>query len=70
MKEAELFRQCAKDAMRRASSKLASADDRRALINLACRYTQAALISDGDVLGSSFIPPPRRPALEETHPVY
>jgi hypothetical protein len=56
VKEADLFRQYAKEAMRWSSSKSASADERWALINLACRYTQAALISDGDVLGSSFTP--------------
>jgi hypothetical protein len=49
MKEADLFRQCAKEAVRWSSRKSASADERRALINLACRYEQAA--SDGDVLG-------------------
>lgn len=58
MKEADLLRQYAKEAMRWSSRKSASADERRALINLACRYAQAALISDGDVLGSSFIPSP------------
>ena len=47
MKEADLFRQYAKEAMRRASSKSTNADERRALINLACRYAQAALMSEG-----------------------
>ena len=68
MKEADLFRQCAKEAVRWSSRKSASADERRALINLACRYEQAA--SDGDVLGASFIPSPRHPMLKETHPVF
>ena len=58
MKETDLFRQCAKEAVRWSSRKSASADERRALINLACRYAQAALIGDGDVLGASFVPPP------------
>ena len=70
MKEADLFRQYAKKAMRWSSSKSASADERLALINLACRYTQAALMSERIVWGSSFVPSPRRPALKETHPVF
>jgi hypothetical protein len=65
MKEADLFRQFAKLAMRWSSSKSTSADE-----NLACRYAQAALMSEGVVLGSSFIPSPRRPTLKETHPVF
>jgi hypothetical protein len=69
MKEADLFRQFAKEAMRRSSSKSTSADEKSALINHACRYAQAALMSEGIVLGSSFVPSPRRPALKETHPV-
>jgi hypothetical protein len=70
MKEADLFRQFAKQAMRWSSSKSTSADEKMALINLACRYEQAALMSEGVVLGSSFIPSPRHPALKETHPVF
>ena len=70
MKEADLFRQSAEEAMRTASSKSTNADERRALINLACRYSQAALMSERIVLGSSFVPSPRRPALKETHPVF
>ena len=70
MKEADLFRQYAKEAMRWSFSKSASALERRALVNLACRYAQAALMSEGIVLGSSFVPSPRRPALKETHPVF
>ena len=46
MKEADLFRQYAKEAMRWSSSKSASADERRALIDLACRYAQAASMSE------------------------
>ena len=70
MKEADLFRQFAKLAMRWSSSKFTSADEKRALVNLACRYAQAALMSEGVVLGSSFIPSRRRPTLKETHPVF
>ena len=70
MKEADLFRQYAKEAMRWSSSKSASADERRALIDLACRYAQAASMSEGIMLGSSSVPSPRRPALKETHPVF
>ena len=70
MKDADLFRRYAEEAMRWSTSKSASADERRALINLACRYAQAALMSEGVVLGSSFVPSPRRPALKETHPVF
>jgi hypothetical protein len=61
LKDANPFRQYAKEAMRWSSSKSASADERRALINLACRYAQAASMSEGVVLGSSFIPSPRHP---------
>jgi hypothetical protein len=70
VKEADLFRQYAEEAMRLSSSKSASADERRALINLACRYAQAALMNEGSVLGSSFVPSPSHPALKETHPVF
>jgi hypothetical protein len=69
MTEADLFRQCAQEAMR-GSSKSASTDERRPLVNLACRYAQAALMSEGNVLGSSFVRSPSHPALEETHPVF
>jgi hypothetical protein len=69
MTEADLFQQYAQEAIRWSSSKSASTDERRALINLACRYTQAALISEGNVLGSSFTPSPRHPTPKETHPV-
>ena len=56
--------------LRWSSSKSANALQRRALVNLACRYAQAALMSEGIVLGSSFVPSPRHPALKETHPVF
>jgi hypothetical protein len=58
MKEADLFRQYGKEAMRWSSCKSTSADEKRALINLACRYAQAASMSEGVVLGSSFVPSP------------
>jgi hypothetical protein len=70
MKEADLFRQYAKEAMRWSSSKSANADEKWALVNLAYSYAQAALMSERGMLGSSFIPSPRHPALEETHPVF
>jgi hypothetical protein len=70
VKDADLFRRYAEEAMRWSTSKSASADERRALINLACRYAQAALMSEGRVLGSSFVPSPSHPALQETHPVF
>jgi hypothetical protein len=47
MTEADLFRQYAQEAIRWYSSKSASTDERRALVNLACRYAQAALPSEG-----------------------
>ena len=70
MKDADLFRQYAKEAMRWYSSKSASANEKRALINLACSYAQAASMSEGVVLGSSFIPSHRHRTLEETHPIF
>ena len=48
MKEADLFRQYAKEAMRW-SSKSANADEKWALLNLAGSYAQAALMSKGYV---------------------
>jgi hypothetical protein len=41
MSEAELFRQYAKEAMRE-SSEVASDDEKRSLIDLACIWVQAA----------------------------
>ena len=70
MREADLFRQYAKEAMRWSSSKSASALERRALVEPRLQVCQAALMSEGIVLGSSFVPSPRRPALKETHPVF
>ena len=60
MKEADLFRQYAKEAMRWSSSKSASADERRALIDLACRYAQAASMSEGIMLDQALF---RRPVV-------
>jgi hypothetical protein len=70
MTEADVFRQYAKEAMHWSSAKSTSADEKRALINLACRYAQAALMSERVVLGSSFVPSPGHPGLKETHPVF
>jgi hypothetical protein len=67
MKEDDLFRQYAQEAAR-SSSKATSQEEKDALMALACTWAQAALMSER-VLGSSFIPSPRRPSLKETHPV-
>ena len=47
MTEADLFRQYAQEAMRWSSSKSTSTDERRALVNLACKYAPTALPSEG-----------------------
>ena len=57
MSEADLFRQYAKEAMRDASE-VASENEKRSLIDLACTWVQAALISER-VIGSSFTSSPR-----------
>jgi len=57
MSEAALFRQYAKEAMRDASE-VASENEKRSLIDLACTWVQAALMSER-VIGSSFISLPR-----------
>jgi hypothetical protein len=57
MSEADLFRQYAKEAIH-GSSKAASENEKRTLIDLACTWTQAALMSER-VLGSSFVSSPR-----------
>jgi hypothetical protein len=57
MSEADVFRQYAKEAMRE-SSEVASDDEKRSLIDLACIWVQAALASER-VLGSSFTSSPR-----------
>ena len=66
MTEADLFRQYAKEAMRE-SSKVTSENERRSLIDLACTWVQAALMSER-VFGSSFVSPPRDVA-EATSPI-
>jgi hypothetical protein len=53
MSEADLFRQYAKEAIS-ASSKATSENEKRSLIDLACTWAQAALMSER-VSGSSFI---------------
>ncbi len=57
MSEADLFRQYAKEAMH-VSFKATSENEKRTLIDLACTWAQAALMSD-KVLGSSFVASPR-----------
>jgi len=56
MSEANLFRQYAKEAMH-GSSKATSENEKANLIDLACTWAQAALMSDR-VLGSSFFASP------------
>lgn len=53
MSDADLFRQCAKEAIH-GSSKATNESEKRSLIDLACTWTQAALLSER-VLGSSFV---------------
>jgi hypothetical protein len=69
MKEADPFRQYAEDAMRW-SSKSAYADQKWALVSLACRYAQAGLMSQGVCWGQAVFRRPVGPALKETHPVF
>jgi hypothetical protein len=57
MSEVNLFRQYANEAIRGAS-KTKSENEKRALIDLACTWAQAALMSER-VLGSSFTSSPR-----------
>jgi hypothetical protein len=57
MSEADLFRQYAKEAMSE-SSEVTSDDEKRSLIDLACIWVQAALMSER-VFGSSFTSSPR-----------
>ena len=57
MSEADLFRQYAKEAIH-GSSKATNENEKRSLIDLACIWAQAALMSER-VLGSSFISSPR-----------
>ena len=65
MSEADLFRQYAKEAMRDAS-KVASENEKRSLLDLACTWAQAALMSEG-MIGSRFTSSPRDVA-EATSP--
>jgi hypothetical protein len=53
MSNADLYRQYAKAAMH-GSSKVKDENEKRALVDLAFTWTQAALMSDR-VLGSSFV---------------
>jgi hypothetical protein len=53
MSDADLFRQYAKEAMH-VASEVTSENERRTLIDLACTWAVAALMSDR-VLGSSFV---------------
>jgi len=69
MSDADLFRQYAKEAMQ-GSSKATNENEKQTLVELACTWAQAALMSEGVVLGSSFNPSPRHPRLEEAHPVF
>ena len=57
MSEADLFRQYAKEAMHEAA-KATSENEKRTLIDLACTWSQAAVMSER-VLGSSFVASPR-----------
>jgi hypothetical protein len=57
MSEADLFRQYAKEAMRD-SSEATNENEKQSLIDLACTWVQAALMSDR-VIGSSFTSSPR-----------
>ena len=57
MSEADLFRQYAKEAMRE-SSKATSENEKRTLSDLACTWSQAALMTER-VWGSSFVSSPR-----------
>jgi hypothetical protein len=54
--DADLYRQYAKEAMH-GSSKVKDENEKQALIDLACTWAQAALMSER-VLGASFISSP------------
>ena len=68
MKEADLFRQYSEEAVH-SSSHAKSENEKQALMDLACTWAQAALMSER-VLGSSFVPPPPDLAPKETHHVF
>jgi hypothetical protein len=57
MSEADLFRQYAKEAMH-GFSKAASENEKLTLIDLACTWSHAALMTE-KMLGSSFVSSPR-----------
>jgi hypothetical protein len=57
MSEADLFRRYAEEAMRE-SSKATSENEKQSLLDVACTWAQAALMSER-VLGSSFTSSPR-----------
>ena len=57
MSEADLFRQYAKEAMH-GSAKATSENEKRTLIDLACTWSQAAVMSER-VLGSGSVASPR-----------
>ena len=57
MSDADLFRQYAKEAMHGASN-VKDEYEKQTLIDLACTWAQAALVSER-VFGSSFIASPR-----------
>ena len=57
MSEADLFRQYAKEAMRK-SSEVTNENEKQSLIDLACTWVLAALMSE-KVIGSSFTSSPR-----------
>jgi hypothetical protein len=57
MSEADLLRQYAKEVIS-ASSKTTDENEKQSLIDLACTWAQAALMSER-ALGSSFISSPR-----------
>jgi len=56
LSDADLYRQYAKEAMH-GSSKVKDENEKQALIDLACTWAQAALMSER-VLGASFISSP------------
>jgi hypothetical protein len=64
MREANLFRQYAKEAIH-GSSKAKSENEKRALIDLACTWAKAAVASER-VWGRSYTSPPR--GVVEPHP--
>jgi hypothetical protein len=57
MSDADLFRQYAREAVH-GSSKAPNESEKRSLIDLACTWAQAALLSER-MLGSSFVSLPR-----------